>query len=189
MRPWPFSAVPPCGPLLTLSLMLLAATGCEGPATVPAADTSVEARPFTGSWTATGTRKALQLGEGHEVAIFDLSGAILLAGQQRLDVGFKGQAIGFSDSLHGLQGSSVWTDERGHKVFSDLYGEGIGPGRLIKGQFTGGTGRYVGISGEYSLRWQYLLESEDGEVSGRAVDVSGWARLAPPSAPAAGGRP
>ncbi len=189
MRPWPPGAAPSRWPLLTLSLMLLAAAGCEGPATAPAADTSGEVRSFTGSWTATGTRKVLRLGEGHEAAIFSLSGTILLTGKERIEVGFRGEAMGFSDNLHGLWGSSVWTDERGHKVFSDVHGEGIGPGRLIEGQFTGGTGRYAGISGEYSLRWQHLLENEDGEVSGRAVDVRGWARLADPAVPSAGGRP
>lgn len=47
----------------------------------------------------------------------------------------------------------------------------------IDGRFIGGTGRFAGVSGEYSFRWQTLIENEDGEASGRVVDLKGWARL------------
>jgi hypothetical protein len=45
------------------------------------------------------------------------------------------------------------------------------------GTFLGGTGRYAGVTGEYSFQWKYIVESEDGTVSGRAVDLKGRARL------------
>jgi hypothetical protein len=134
---------------------------------------------FGGNWTATGTRRTLNLGPEHRAHVFDLSGSLQLTGERRPAVGFKAQAIGFSDSVSGLQGRAVWTDERGEQVYSDLRGEMLGDARHITGTITGGTGRYRGVSGEYAFEWQYVLEAEDGSVSGRAIDLTGRARVAP----------
>ena len=53
----------------------------------------------------------------------------------------------------------------------------MGTGNRIVGTFLGGTGRFAGITGEYSFQWEYVVESEDGAVSGRAVDLKGRARF------------
>ena len=76
-----------------------------------------------------------------------------------------------------MQGRCVWTDERGDKVYSELKGELVGTGKRIVGTFLEGTGRFAGVTGEYSFQWQYVVESEDGAVSGRAVDLKGRARF------------
>ncbi len=94
-----------------------------------------------------------------------------------MGVGFRAKAIGFSDNLGGMQGRCVWTDERGDKVYSELKGEWVGAGNSIVGTFLGGTGRFAGITGEYSFQWKYVVESEDGAVSGRAVNLQGRARF------------
>jgi hypothetical protein len=133
-----------------------------------------------GNWSATGTRQMLVLDSGRWAAIFDLSGSLLLTGEQRPSVGFKSEIIGFSDSLIGVQARSVWTDEHGEQVFSELAGKEAGPGKRIEGKFVGGTGRYAGVTGEYSFKWQHLVGSEDGRVSGRVVGLKGWARLGSP---------
>jgi len=112
---------------------------------------------FGGSWTATGTRRTLKLGPERRAAVFDLSGSLQLTGESRPAVGFKAQAIGLSDSVSGLQGRAVWTDERGEQVYSELRGEMLGDARHITGTITGGTGRYRGASGEYAFEWQYVL--------------------------------
>ena len=78
-----------------------------------------------------------------------------------------------------MQGRCVWTDERGDKVYSELKGEFVATGNHIVGTFLGGTGRYAGVTGEYSFQWQFIVESEDGTVSGRAVDLKGRARIGP----------
>jgi hypothetical protein len=130
-----------------------------------------------GNWSATGTRQTLVLDAGHWAAIFRLSGSLLLTGEQRPGVGFKSEVIGFSDSRSGIQARSVWTDEHGDKVFSELVGAEAGPGKPIEGRFIGGSGRYAGVTGEYSFEWQHLVDSEDGRVSGRVVGLKGWARL------------
>jgi hypothetical protein len=58
----------------------------------------------------------------------------------------------------------------------------VGPGNLVEGRFVGGTGRYAGVSGEYSFTWKYLVDNEEGMVSGRVVGLKGWARLGTPGA-------
>ena len=112
---------------------------------------------------------------------------MLLTGAQRPSVGFKAQAIGFSDSRTGMQGRCVWTDERGDMVYSELKGEWVGSGNHIVGTFIGGTGRYASVTGDYSFQWQYVIDTEDGAVSGRVVDLKGRARFGQATTALAGG--
>lgn len=166
---------------LALAALLLVVACGQTEAPAPRPSPSDEWLTFEGSWTATGTRRTLHLGADHRATIFDLTGSLLLTGEQRPAVGFQAQAIGFSDSRAGMQGRCVWTDEHGEKVYSELKGEAIGSGNHIVGTFVGGTGRYRGLTGEYAFQWQYVLDSEDGGVSGRAVDLKGRVRLAAPA--------
>ena len=75
-------------------------------------------------------------------------------------------------------GRAVWTDERGDRIFSRLRGEPLQTGKRLVGTITGGTGRYAGLEGEYSLTWQYVLPSEEGGVQGRAIGLTGRVRRA-----------
>lgn len=174
---------------LLVVLPLMAA--CDRPVEPGIAADPGERRDFVGNWSATGTRKILGMESGHWVAVFDLSGALVLTGAKRPGVGFRSEVVGFSDSLTGVQARGVWTDEHGDQVFSELVGKEAGPGKLIEGRFVGGTGRYSQVTGEYSFRWQPLFSSEDGRVSGRVVGLKGWARLGSPEAalPHAGDQP
>jgi hypothetical protein len=70
----------------------------------------------------------------------------------------------------------VWTDEHGDRLFSRLKGEPLESGRRFVGAITGGTGRYAGLTGEFSFTWQFILSSEDGQVQTRAVSLSGRVR-------------
>jgi hypothetical protein len=155
----------------------------SGPATQATPNLSAgEWRTFEGTWTASGTRRTLHLGSDQRAAIFELTGSMLLTGAQRPAVGFRAQAIGFSDSRAGMQGRCVWTDERGEMVYSEMKGQWVGSGNQIVGTFVGGTGRWAGVTGEYTFQWQYIVDAEDGAVSGRVVDLKGRARLGQPTA-------
>jgi hypothetical protein len=151
-------------------------------ATTAAPMATDDKRTFTGTWTTIGSRHALDLGPGQQASVFQLSGSLLLSGKERINRGFQAQVIAFSDTTTGMQGRCVWTDEHGDKVFSELTGEGLGPGQLIEGTFIGGTGRYAGISGEYSFKWKRLGAIEGNELTGRVVGLNGWARLGSPNA-------
>jgi hypothetical protein len=163
---------------VALALLLFTA-GCSQPS-LPTAETasSDERHTFQGTWSASGTRQTLNLETNHRASIFDLTGSLLLTGDRGLGVGFQARAIGFTDSFAGMQGRCLWTDERGDKLYSELKGEFVATGNHIVGTFLGGTGRYAGVTGEYSFQWEYIVESEDGTVSGRAVDLQGQVRLA-----------
>ncbi len=160
-----------------LATMLFAVACSQPTIQAPKAPPPTEWRTFEGTWSASGTRQTLNLEPGHRASTFDLTGSLLLTGDRGLGVGFRAKAIGFSDNRAGMQGRAVWTDERGDEVYSELNGEWVGTGNRIVGTFLGGTGRFVGITGDYSFQWEYVVESEDGAVSGRAVNLKGRARF------------
>ena len=157
-------------------LMLLPACG-PSLAPAPLAATPDGWHEFEGTWTAAGQRRTLALGPERRVSIAELRGTLLLAGPSRPGLGFRGEALSLADSGKEMTGSAVWTDDRGDQVFSDLRGQGNATGNRITGTFTGGTGRYVGATGSYEFSWQYVLESEDGTVQGRAVGLKGRVRV------------
>jgi hypothetical protein len=92
-----------------------------------------------------------------------------------------------NDSVTGMVGRAVWTDERGDQVFSELRGETTATGNRLYGTFLGGSGRYEGATGSYEFSWRFLLEAEDGAVQGQSMDLKGQVRVSPPqSAPSSG---
>jgi hypothetical protein len=170
-----------------LSLAVLAqACGPQEPAP-PAAASADGWHEFSGSWTAAGRRKLLQLGPQRRVAVVDVSGSLLLGGPTRPAVGFHGEAITFADDLTGMLGRAVWTDEHGDQAFSELAGRRDGERLLITGTFVGGSGRYAGATGEYAFEWHYMIESDDGRVQGRTQGLAGRVRMdsadGPPAEP------
>ena len=110
---------------------------------------------------------------------------MLLGGPGRPGAGFRSELIGLGDSTTGFVGRSVWTDERGDQVYSELKGEGTAAKNRLTGTFVGGTGRFAGIAGDYEFSWQYVVEAEDGSIQGRAVGLKGRFRIDKP----AGGTP
>ena len=160
-------------------------TACGGAVSQRPADASGDWRQFQGSWNGVGTRHAISLGTNRTGAVVDLTGSMLLTGSGRPGVGFQAQVIGLVDSATGFQGRSVWTDEHGDQVFSELQGEGTAARNHIAGTILSGTGRYAGVTGSYEFSWQWVMEGEEAAVHGRAVDLQGRVRFDP----AAGQRP
>jgi hypothetical protein len=128
---------------------------------------------FEGSWNAAGSRRTISLGAERRASILDLSGTMLLAGPKRPGVGFRSEVVALVDSDTGLVGRSVWTDEHGDQVFSELQGEGTAEHNRITGKFLGGTGRYIGATGSYEFSWEWVMEAEDGTIHGRAIELKG----------------
>ena len=131
---------------------------------------------FEGDWNAAGNRRTISLGADRRASILELRGSILLTGAGRPGAGFHSEVIALVDSATGLAGRSVWTDERGDKVFSELQGEGTAAKNHITGTILSGTGRYAGATGTYEFSWHSLMETEDGAIQGRAVDLKGRVR-------------
>jgi len=162
----------------------MGATACgPAPESQKPQGTSGEWLEFSGSWNAAGTRTTISLGADRRGSIIDLRGTMLLAGSNRPGVGFRSEVIALVDSETGLVGRSVWTDERGDQVFSELQGEGTAEHNHITGKFLGGTGRYTGAMGLYEFSWQSVMEAEDGTIQGRAIDLKGRVRPSPGGLP------
>jgi len=139
---------------------------------------------FKGSWTAAGSRHTLRLGNDRRTSIASFQGTLLLAAPGRPGVGFRSEAVVLNDSVDGMIGRAVWTDEHGDQAWSELRGEDDGTNNKIVGNFVGGTGRYSGATGTYEFSWKFLLEDEDGNVQGESVGLKGRVRVG--SAPGGG---
>ena len=155
-----------------LLVLASAAVACASQTPRPAAAAGGEVE-FTGSWNAVGTRHIISLGGARTGSIVALKGSMLLAGPGRPGVGFQSEVIGLADTATGFQGRSVWTDENGDQVFSELQGQGTAAKNRITGTILSGTGRYAGVTGSYEFSWQFVMEGEEGAVQGRAVDLKG----------------
>ena len=165
-------------------LALAACSPAPPPAALPAAG---EWHEFAGTWTAAGSRHAIRLGGDRRASIANLNGSLVLAGPARPGVGFRAEAIVLSDSATGMTGRSVWTDERGDQVYSEMKGEGTATSNRLVGTLLGGTGRYAGVTGTYEFSWRFVLETEDGTVQGQSEGLKGRVRFAsPPAAPGTG---
>jgi hypothetical protein len=176
------------GKILLAGLLLM--TGCDralqGTQLGPAGGDWHE---FQGTWTTSGSRNIMPLAGDRRASISNFSGSLVLAGSSRPDVGFRAEAIVFNDSLTGLTGRAVWTDEHGDQAFSELQLAGTPADHKIVGKFIGGTGRYAGATGTYEFAWRFVLESEDGNVQGESVGLKGRVRVDSAQASSAIGDP
>lgn len=164
--------------LLLLGVMWLAVgTGAvaAGPQAAAGAR-SEEWRTFEGTWTASGQRQVLPTASGRPAGTFQLSGALAITGGAGLSRGFRGETVGYDDGSGALVGQCVWTDEHGDRVFSQLKGETVATGRRVTGTVVGGTGRYTGVTGEFTFEWQYVVEEQGGTINGRAIGLRGRVR-------------
>ena len=163
---------------ILFALAALALGACEATTqSPPAVSAAGDWREFEGSWNAAGRRHTIPLGGERKGSAIELRGTMLLAGPGRPGVGFRSDVVALSDSETGLVGRSVWTDERGDQVFSELKGEGTATNNRIAGTIVGGTGRYAGATGAYEFSWQFVLEAEDGSIQGRGVGLKGRVRV------------
>jgi hypothetical protein len=169
---------------------LLVATACNRARQKPPSIQADAWQEFRGTWTAAGNRYAMQFGGERRASIADLQGSLMLEGASRPAVGFRAEAMVLHDSVTGIVGRAVWTDERGDQVYSELQGEGTATRNRIIGTFLGGTGKYSGVTGTYEFSWRFLMENEDGKVQGQSSGLKGRVKVeAQPAAPAAGTRP
>jgi hypothetical protein len=164
------------------ALALGAAIALIAPAPAPEAQVGpppTDWRTFEGTWSATGRRETLATEGIRSAFVVRLSGAVAItAGSQDIGAGVLGEAIGYDDGAELSVGRAVWTDSRGDRIFSAFKAEPLQTGRRVTGTITGGTGRFAGVVGDYTLTWQYVVHSEDDTVQGRAVDLKGRYRRA-----------
>ncbi len=164
--------------VVAAALVAAAAAAGQAPVPAPQAPAAETWRTFEGTLSASGERHTLLTEAGRPAVTVRLSGAVTITAGEGLSRGFRGEVIGFDDGSGVTVLRGVWTDERGDRIFSRLKGEAVASGRRIAGTITGGTGRYAGITGDYSFEWQYVVEAEAGTIQGRAVGLRGRYRAA-----------
>jgi len=147
-------------------LLAPAVGGQEAPTPAPSIS-------FEGNWTASGTAHLLAMGPGRRAATVHLSGSLVLTAGEGFSRGFEIEAIGFDDGRGTTVGESVWTDERGDRLFSDMKGGPIRTGHHVAGTITGGTGRYAGLAGDYEFDWQYVVADGEGGFQISVVGLKG----------------
>jgi len=161
-----------------LTFAALVVTACsrapQRSISLPAGDEWLE---FQGTWTTAGSRYVIGLGNDRQASIANFNGSLLLTGPSRPAIGFRAEAIVLNDSISGMVGRAVWTDERGDQAYSELRGSGTATSNKIVGTFLGGTGRYSGAAGEYDFSWRFVLENEDGSVQGQSIGLKGRVRV------------
>jgi hypothetical protein len=160
------------GSLLVAGLTLAAAAKAPR----PQEPSRYDWHPFGGIWSLTGHQQTLPTEGGRAAAIARLSGSVVLSNGRDLTAGFGGDVIGFDDGTGATTGRAVWTDASGDRIFSTLRGEPLLTGRRVTGTITGGTGRWVGVTGEYQLTWQYVISGDADAMQGRSVDLAGRLR-------------
>ena len=174
--------------ILYAATVLFAATACGS--SQPSAESSASGDgwyEFQGSWTAAGKRRLIHLGSDRRASVGDFTGSMVLTGHLRPGVGFQVEAIALTDSATGMVGRSVWTDERGDQIYSELRGEGTMTSNRVAGTILGGTGRYTGATGSFEFSWRFVLESDDGTVQGQSTALKGRVHVKPQQiAPGAG---
>jgi hypothetical protein len=164
--------------LCCVGLMSLLLTACSrAPQVSKSPSPDGEWHDFQGTWTAAGSRNIMRLGGDRRAAVSSFEGSLVLAGPSRPGVGFRSEALVFSDTVTGLVGRAVWTDEHGDRAYSELRGEGTASNNKIIGTFVGGTGRYAGATGSYEFSWRFVLEDEDGGVQGQSSGLMGRVRI------------
>ena len=164
--------------LVAAALLVAAAIAAQAPAPAQQAPAADVWRSFEGTLSASGQRQTLPTESGRPAVTVQLSGPVAITAGEGLSRAFRSEVIGFDDGAGLTVLCGVWTDDRGDRIFTRLKGETVASGRRIAGTITGGTGRYAGITGEYSFEWQYVVEAEAGTISGRAVGLRGRYRAA-----------
>ena len=158
---------------LAAALLAAGAISASGPAAAPQTLGGSGSRSFEGTLSATGQRQSIPTESGRPAVTLQLSGPVAITAGEGLRRAFRSEVVGFDDGAGLTVLRGVWTDDHGDRIFSTLRGETVASGRRIAATITGGTGRYAGITGEYSFEWQYVVEAEAGIISGRAIGLRG----------------
>ena len=164
--------------VLAAALVAAAALAAQAPVSAPQAADAGGWRSFEGTFSASGQHQAIPTESGRPALTVQLSGAVAITAGEGLSRGFRGEVIGFDDGSGVTVLRAVWTDGHGDRIFSQLKGDTVATGRRIVATISGGTGRYAGITGDYSFEWQYVVEAEAGTVQGRAIGLRGRYRAA-----------
>jgi hypothetical protein len=132
---------------------------------------------FAARWVVTGTWRGMALGEDREIILAELGGRLDVAADGGVITDFASRCLVFSDEVTGGIARCRWRHPSGDEAFSEIEGGILVAGGPVRGRFVGGTGRYVGLAGEFGFdSWSALYierqdrTSEHYERGGRSID-------------------
>lgn len=134
---------------------------------------------FTGHWAMSGDSQVLGLGEGRQVATFQIEGLLNIQGDTGLLEDFWSRCIGLSDPVTGGVARCTLRGDKGDLIFSELTSKELleQDATRVEGRLVGGTGAYAGILGSYSFTWTSLFTSPEAQVFERGQRrIHGFAR-------------
>lgn len=133
-------------------------------------------KPFSGTWSANGTKEGLSFGKEREVALFKLAGLVHLQDGVGGQTDYWSECIGLGDSQTGSEIRCVWRSLKGQEIFVVLQAKQMAEGTHVTGEIVGGTENLTGIQGEFEFEWSTLsLEKavKGTTVGGYAKDLKG----------------
>lgn len=149
-------------------------------AVAPAHATWPEARAgaFDAYWAVSGTVHTVEI-TGHGMAAAGgLTGTLTVQTTEGARPSFETDCVIFADDRTGGTGRCVWTATSGDQVFVELRSSGpVGSGRA-RGSFTGGTGRFVRIEGQFDFEWNYSVRGRgEASLDGATMAMQGRYRM------------
>jgi hypothetical protein len=129
---------------------------------------------FSGSWIASGQRRAFDFVEGREVGTFNLAGNVSLQEEFGGIEDFWAECVGLSDSVAGSSARCAWRSLKGEKAYSLLSGQPLKEGVKVTGEFVGGTESLKGLTGRFNFTWtSTFTEKNPGIFTGHTKDLKG----------------
>ena len=133
---------------------------------------------FEGFWAMSGTVHIIELDDRELAAAGGLTGTVTLQTSQGPVPSFETDCVVFADERAGGIGHCVWTATSGDQVLVSLQSEGPAGTGLVRGQFSGGTGRFESLSGRFRFEWTFSVDGDkDAELSGATYTMTGQYRL------------
>lgn len=133
---------------------------------------------FDGYWAMSGTIHILELPDGGKVAGGGLTGTVTVQTSQGPVPSFETDCVVFADTRSHGGGRCAWKATNGDLVLVDLESEGPPGAGRIRGTFTGGTGRFEFLSGDFAFEWNYSVSSGyDASLDGATYVMRGRYQL------------
>lgn len=135
-----------------------------------------ESGTFSGTWSASGERELLSLGDKRTCALFKLKGHVNLKDGVGKEKDYWSTCIGLADSDSGSAVRCVWRSSDDHEIYIVLRSDKLENKHHVQGEIIGGSGVADGITGRISFTWSTLTfqkENESRAIGGFAKDLQG----------------
>jgi hypothetical protein len=138
-------------------------------------DATAESGAFESTWDIKGSSRQLEFGPRRLLSTVRHTGTITFRSSTGLVGTVMTSCVGLGDTAKPDIGRCIWTTQNGEKLFSELTGTlppGLQTGSAT-GAFVGGTGRFAGVTGTYSLEWVARPIMEKDAFGAQTVRMSG----------------